>query len=208
MCSASLLNHIRLFETPWTVAHQGPLSMGFSRQESWSGWPCPPPGDLPKPGIEPRSSSLQADSLPSEPPGKPMNTGVGSLSLLQGFFPTQESNQGTSLYIFCHRMQEVGCGFFYYLGVSKKCLLDSIFCTLKTEIEIQASSAQWFRAPAVALGTRVADTPSADSPSTGLRAPRSSMISRYSRHLCRMWDDVSTSNACYGAEMSSYLLGA
>ena len=44
---------------------------------------------------------------------------------------------------------------FYYLGVSKKCLLDSIFCTLKTEIEIQASSVQWFRAPAVALGTRV-----------------------------------------------------
>ena len=44
---------VRLSATPWTVAHQAPLSMGFSRQEYWSGLPCPPPGDLPKPGIEP-----------------------------------------------------------------------------------------------------------------------------------------------------------
>ena len=70
-----------------------PLSMGFSRQEYWSGLPCPPPGDLPNPRMEPRSHTLQADSSPSEPPGKPMNTGVGSLSLLQGIFLTQESNQ-------------------------------------------------------------------------------------------------------------------
>ena len=54
---------------PWTVAHQAPLSMGFSRQEYWSGLPFPPPWDLPDPGIEPRSPALQADSLPSEPPG-------------------------------------------------------------------------------------------------------------------------------------------
>ena len=51
-------------------------------------------GDLPNPGIKPRSPTLQADSLPAEPPGKPMNTGVGSLSLLQWIFPTQELNQG------------------------------------------------------------------------------------------------------------------
>ena len=57
--------------TPWTIAHQAPLSMGFSRQEYWSGLPCPPPGDLPHPGIEPRSPALQADSLTAEPPGKP-----------------------------------------------------------------------------------------------------------------------------------------
>ena len=69
-------------------------ALGLSRQEYWSGLPCPPPGDLPNPGIEPRPPALQADSLPSEPPGKPMNTGVGSLSLLQGIFPTQESNWG------------------------------------------------------------------------------------------------------------------
>ena len=70
------------------------LSMGFSRQEHWTGLPCPPPGDLPDPGVEPRSPALQADSLPSELPGKPKNTGVGNLSLLQGNFLTQESNRG------------------------------------------------------------------------------------------------------------------
>ena len=57
--------------TQWTVACQAPLSMRFPRQEYWSGLPCPPPGNLPNPGIEPRSFTLKADSLPSEPPGKP-----------------------------------------------------------------------------------------------------------------------------------------
>ena len=52
--------------TPWAVAHQAPLSMGFSRQEYWSGLPFPSPGDLPNPGIEPKSPALQADSLPTE----------------------------------------------------------------------------------------------------------------------------------------------
>ena len=56
---------------PWTVAHQAPLSMGFSRQEYWSGLSFPSPGDLPDPGIEPGFPALEADSLPSEPPGKP-----------------------------------------------------------------------------------------------------------------------------------------
>ena len=56
----------------WTVAHQAPLSMGFSRQEYWSELPRPSPGDLPDPGIEPRSLALQADSLPFELPGKPI----------------------------------------------------------------------------------------------------------------------------------------
>jgi len=56
------------FVTPWTVAHQAPLSMGFSRQERWSGFPFPSPGDLPNPTIEPRSPALQADSLLYEPP--------------------------------------------------------------------------------------------------------------------------------------------
>ena len=80
--------------TPWTLAHQASLSMGFSRQEYWSGLPYPPPGDLPNPEIKPRSPALQAHSLPAEPPGKPKNTGVGSRSLLQQIFLTQESNQG------------------------------------------------------------------------------------------------------------------
>ena len=56
---------------PWTVAHQALLSMEFSRQEYWSGLPSPSPGDLPNPGIKPGSPTLQADSLPSELPGKP-----------------------------------------------------------------------------------------------------------------------------------------
>ena len=56
--------------TPWTVAYQASPSMGFSRQEYWSGLPFPSPGDLPNPGIEPRSPALQADALTSEPPGK------------------------------------------------------------------------------------------------------------------------------------------
>ena len=56
--------------TPWTVAHEAPLSMGFSRGEYWSGLSGLPPGHLPNPGIEPRSPALQVDSLLSEPPGK------------------------------------------------------------------------------------------------------------------------------------------
>ena len=64
------LSRVRLFVTPWTVAYQAPLSVGFSRQEYWSGLPFSSPGDLPNPGIKPRSPALQADALPSEPPGK------------------------------------------------------------------------------------------------------------------------------------------
>ena len=57
---------------PWTVAHQAPLSIGFSLQEYWSGLPLPSPGDLPDPGIKPGPPELQADSLPTELPGKPV----------------------------------------------------------------------------------------------------------------------------------------
>ena len=64
------LTSVRLFATPWTVAYQA-LSKGFSRQEYWSELPSPSPEDLPDPGIEARSPTLQADTLPSEPPGKP-----------------------------------------------------------------------------------------------------------------------------------------
>ena len=62
-----LLSPVQLFATPWTVAHQAPPSMGFSKQEYWSGLPFPSPGDLPDPGIEPWSPTFQADTLPSEP---------------------------------------------------------------------------------------------------------------------------------------------
>ena len=78
------LSHVRLFVTPWTVAYQAPPSMGFSRQEYWSGLPFPSPGDLPKPGIEPVSSALQTDTLPSEPPGKPCTSLVMLITVMFG----------------------------------------------------------------------------------------------------------------------------
>ena len=110
------LSHVQFFATPWTVAYQAPPSIEFSRQEYWSGLPFPSPGDLPDPGIKPRSPTLQEDALPSEPPGKskmlvawshqtlcdPMdcrflcpwdslgkNTRVGSHSFFQGIFPSR-----------------------------------------------------------------------------------------------------------------------
>ena len=70
-CMLSGFSHVQLFATPWTVACQAPLSMGFSRQDYWSGLPCPPPGDLPDPGIEPAS--------------------LMSLALAGGFFTTREA---------------------------------------------------------------------------------------------------------------------
>jgi len=70
----SRFGHVRFFANPWTVTCQAPLSMEFSQQEHWNGLPCPPPGDLPDPGIEPMypaSPVLQVDSLPDEPWGSP-----------------------------------------------------------------------------------------------------------------------------------------
>ena len=101
--------------TPWTAAYQAPQTMEFSRQEYWSGLPFISPGDLPNPGIEPGSPALQANTLPSEPAGKPhglyitlnpnpnpnspdQNTGVASLSLLQGIFQTQGSDPSPALH--------------------------------------------------------------------------------------------------------------
>ena len=83
-----LLSRVRLFATPWTVAYQAPLSMGFSRQEYWSGLPFPSPGDLPHPGVELESPALQADSLLSEPPGNPIYTELASNPTSLGLSPT------------------------------------------------------------------------------------------------------------------------
>ena len=91
MCCAQSLSCVRLFVSPWTVACQAPLSMGFSRQEYWSELPCPPPGDLLNPGIKPNSPTLQLDPLLSELPGKSKKTRVGSISL----FPGNRVNPGT-----------------------------------------------------------------------------------------------------------------
>ena len=82
-------SRVWLFVTPWTVAYQAPPSMRFSRQEYWSGLPFPSPGNLPDPGIEPGSPAWEADTLTSEPPGKPVgvysyskNISIPSLSVL------------------------------------------------------------------------------------------------------------------------------
>ena len=74
-------SHVQLFVTPGAIACQALLPMGFSMQEYWNGLPCSPPGDLFNPGIKLRSPALWVNSLATEPPGKPKNTGVGSLSL-------------------------------------------------------------------------------------------------------------------------------
>ena len=89
------LSRVRLFETSWTVARQAPLSMEFSRAEYWNGLPFPSPGDLPDPGIKPRSPALQADYLPSEPPGKPQLKGnIPLFPLNLGVFTCLKFSQG------------------------------------------------------------------------------------------------------------------
>ena len=69
---AHSLSHVRLFATPWTVACKAPLSMGFPKQEYWSGLSCPPPAYLSNPGIEPLSPALAGRFFTTEPPGKPL----------------------------------------------------------------------------------------------------------------------------------------
>ena len=94
------LSRVQLFVTPWTVAYQAPLSMGFSRQECWSGLPFPSPGDLPNPGIELSSPALQADALPSEPPGKPRLQRKGE-------FPLGKSDQTSLPYSFSSPLPQI-----------------------------------------------------------------------------------------------------
>ena len=79
---AQLLSHVRLFETPWTVAHQAPLSLGFSRQEYLSGLPFPPPGNLPDIGIEPMFPAWAGGLFTTESPGKPPPSPIGLVMAL------------------------------------------------------------------------------------------------------------------------------
>ena len=89
-----MLSRVQLFATPWSIACLAPLSMGILQARILEWLAIPSSRDLPNPGIKLRHPALQADSLLSEPPGKPKNTGIGSLSLLQVNFPTQEVNRG------------------------------------------------------------------------------------------------------------------
>ena len=94
---AQLFSCIQFSETPWTASRQAPLSMGFSRQEYWSGLLFTSPGNLPNPGVEPRSPSLQLDSLRTKPPGK-----LSLLNfLLHSFLPRHNycSESNTNYYI-------------------------------------------------------------------------------------------------------------
>ena len=92
MYKVKSLSHVRHFATPWIVAYKAPPSMGFSRQEYWSGLPFPSLGDLPNPGIEPRSPTLQKDALPSEPPGKSLFHVYVALFLDSRFYSIMENN--------------------------------------------------------------------------------------------------------------------
>ena len=100
------LSRVRLLVTPWTVAHQAPPSMGFSRQEYRSGLPFPSPGDRPNPGIEPRSPALQADALTSEPPGKPQRN--PQILIYSG---------GQFSFIFAHTLPSKPCPGAYFFTV-------------------------------------------------------------------------------------------
>ena len=104
VCCYAVLSHSVVSNFLWSYGLQ-PFRLHclwrFSRQEYWSGLPCPPPGDLPNPGMEPRYLALQVDSLWAEPPGKPKNPAVGSLAPFQVNFPTQELNRGL---LHCRRM--------------------------------------------------------------------------------------------------------
>ena len=109
-CGQSL-SRVRLFATLWTVARQAPLSMGFPRQEYWSGLSFPSPGDLPNPGIEPSSPALQADSLLSEPPGKPVCQ-VGAPSDPSSC-DSRASAQAFALSCSCFKLQKDFSSFIY-----------------------------------------------------------------------------------------------
>ena len=90
----------QLFVIPWTVVYQAFLSMGFSRQEHWSGLPFPSPGDLPDPGIGPKSPALQADALPSEPPGKPIIWGTQKKEE-EIHWPVHQATPESTKYLLC-----------------------------------------------------------------------------------------------------------
>ena len=94
-CMLSHVSHVQLFAALQIVAHQSPLSIGFSRQEYWSGLPCPSPGHLAEPGIKPESPAFQAVFLSSEPPGSPQETFVYSQ-----VWRIQVQDQGISMFLF------------------------------------------------------------------------------------------------------------
>ena len=115
-CVLSLYSCVRVFVTLWSVAQQAPLSMGFSRQEYWSGLPFPPPGDFPNPGMEPMSPALKADSLPAEPQGSPGILEWVAISFSRGY--SQPRDRTSISCSFC-----IAGGFFTTKPLGKHSLL-------------------------------------------------------------------------------------
>ena len=114
--------------TPWTVARQAPLSMGFSRQEYWSGLPCPPPGNLPNPGIESASPGLPADSLLLSHEGSPMKTYLATGHLiLKNTSPykrkaaVQSQLPPTAFSVSLHIVKAWTCWRKWFISLSKEC---------------------------------------------------------------------------------------
>ena len=107
-----LLSRLQLFATPWTITHQNPLSMEFSRQEYWSGLPFPSPGNLSDPGIEPRSPTFQADALSSAPPGKPLSYQQLCFQLFIKMIPEK--------YKYVHVQRCFPQNYYYYFGHTVK----------------------------------------------------------------------------------------
>ena len=113
MCLLSHFSHVQFFETLWTIAHQNPHSMGFSRQEYWTGLPCHPPRNLPNPGIKLAPSALQADSLPLSHyspliPLKELNI-YWSLAALKSLLNlTFESQHSVSIYNYFFLIDYIG----------------------------------------------------------------------------------------------------
>ena len=114
------LSRVHLFVTPWTVAYQALRSMGFSRQEYWSGLPFPFPGDLPNPGIKPGSPALQTDPLPSKPLGNPY------LSIVRTIYDKPTAN----IILNSENMK----AFLLRLGTRRGCLLSPLLFNIVLEV--------------------------------------------------------------------------
>ena len=126
--SVQSLSCVRLFVTPWITARQASLSMGFSRQEYWSGLPCPPPGNLPNPGIEPASPGLPADSLLLSHEGSPMKTYLATghfilknTSPYKGKAAVQSQLSPTALSASLHKVKAWTCWRKWFISLSKEC---------------------------------------------------------------------------------------
>ena len=125
------LSLVWLFATPWTVAYKAPLSMEFSRQEYWSGLPFPSPGDHPDPGIEPGFPTLQADTLPSEPPGQPQgkvcHTWRKERGCRWGYVAPSSGWAGRPIFqLLCQHTRPFQCLLFFALSFSCSVVSDSL----------------------------------------------------------------------------------